>query len=485
MQSYINKGYAFFAEGKYAAAADCAQKILASSPTDPSGLLLAARSARMLGEPNLANQILDPLVSRFPNLKSLRTDLALALRDLAQPQAALEALNSLDGAQENLLRGEIYLSINDLEAAAKSFEMVLEKDQTAADAYRGLALCGNIALGDNHHKALVAATTDGVFTAADQYKALYTLSHVARQYGDSQGFIRYLNQANLSQRTLLKGSQIDYQKIFDASIVAAKYRRSEVHDDTNESGKIKPIFILGMPRSGTSLVESVIASSPVVFAGGEINFFNRSLAASISGLFRDGFPLGFAHTTLEYRQDWSKRFQDLIEAMAGKGRFVTDKTPGNFHIIGVIKTLFPNSKIIHVRRDPIDTCFSILQYPFAGNVPHTCDMVLLGYYYSRYLELMEAWRHAYRDEILEVNYEEMVRNPKQLSQTIFNYCGLEWDDTLLESRSRGGAVRTFSSQQVRKGVYTTSIGASAEFEDFLSPLRQSLEDHGVALGQSS
>jgi hypothetical protein len=162
--------------------------------------------------------------------------------------------------------------------------------------------------------------------------------------------------------------------------------------------------------------------------------------------------------------------------LVGEGaRYVTDKTPGNYHVLGLLRVLFPRCRIVHVLRDPMDTCFSMLQYPFDDRSPHTCDMELLAHVYARYLKLMNHWREMLGDEFITVAYERLVAAPATEARRLFEYCELEWDDSYLEVERGRNPVRTFSTTQVRRPIYTSSVGAWRPFADALTPLREALE----------
>ena len=160
---------------------------------------------------------------------------------------------------------------------------------------------------------------------------------------------------------------------------------------------------------------------------------------------------------------------------------MTDKTPGNYHVLGLLRLLFPQGKIVHIARDPMDTCFSILQYPFDDRSPHTCDVDLLAYVYARYRRLMHRWQDLFGGEFITVEYERLVESPGSEARRVFEHCGLEWSDAYLEFHRGGGAVRTFSAPQVRRPIYQSSVGAWREFADELAPLRRALQSQDESI----
>jgi hypothetical protein len=234
-----------------------------------------------------------------------------------------------------------------------------------------------------------------------------------------------------------------------------------------------------MPRSGTTLLEQVIGGLPDVTRGGELDYMRRSLCRAVERLTGCPFPQGFAAIPASEMTALARALTRRLDLVGHGSRWVTDKTPGNYHLLGMLYVLFPACKVVHVERDAMDTCFSILQFQFDDRSPHTCDMELLAYAYARYLRLMQRWRELFGGELISVKYEDFVASPAAEGRRIFQHCGLEWSDEYLAVEKDGGAVRTFSALQVRRPIYRTSVGAWREFEAELAPLRRALESEGV------
>jgi hypothetical protein len=173
--------------------------------------------------------------------------------------------------------------------------------------------------------------------------------------------------------------------------------------------------------------------------------------------------------------DLAGLYIDRITPIARGKRFVTDKTPGNYHILGLLPRLFPGCKIIHMRRNPMDTCFSILQQPFDDRSPHTCDIELLAMTYGYYRRQMEKWKCMFGDQILTVDYEALVADTPGEAKRMFKFCGLEWQDFYLDFNRQPAPVHTFSAVQVRSPVYGSSVGAWKKFATELQTLKIALE----------
>ncbi|MHC5022715.1 MAG: tetratricopeptide repeat-containing sulfotransferase family protein [Planctomycetota bacterium] len=242
----------------------------------------------------------------------------------------------------------------------------------------------------------------------------------------------------------------------------------------NESDR--PIFIVGMPRSGSTLVESILAAHPDVFAAGEITTL-PSLTNSLAERFSmaQPYPDCVHEMTAAQLDEIASSYLDGTGRQAGDARRVTDKFLGNFAHVGFMRMILPRATIIHSRRDPIDTCLSCYTQPLMPNAhPWAADQAALGVAYREYERLMAHWREVLDDPPLDVQYEQIVADPETESRRIVEACGLPWDDACLRFHESQRDVRTASYQQVRKPVYGSSVGRAARFGDHLDPLRDAL-----------
>lgn len=245
----------------------------------------------------------------------------------------------------------------------------------------------------------------------------------------------------------------------------------------NESDR--PIFVLGMPRSGTTLIEQILASHPEVFAGGEVPLAINALQGM---RFPGGWQLGESSAqslpedaTLRQRADAYLSKMAEISGSSEK-RFFTDKMPANYFNLGLLVAMFPNARIIHCRRDPVDTCISNYTTLFGRHHHWSFDFGMLGRTYRRYWDLMQHWRNILPGRFLEVRYEQVVENPEQLSRTILQWCGLEWDEQVLRYYESDRPVLTASVAQVRRPIFHSSIGRSKIWEPYIQPLLAEIGD---------
>lgn len=230
-----------------------------------------------------------------------------------------------------------------------------------------------------------------------------------------------------------------------------------------------PIFIIGMPRSGTTLVEQIFASHPRVRAGGELKDVYEAIAQAAVGP-RSYYPEMLADFAPGDFRALGERYLERVGTLAQGDRF-TDKMPTNFLYAGAISLMLPNAKIVHVRRDPIDTCLSCFEQFFNESTPHAYDLAELGRYYRAYAKLSEHWRRVLPPEsYLEVQYEDVVADFESQARRLLEHAGLEWNPQVLAFHLTRRSVRTASAQQVRRPLYAGSIGRASRFGTKLQPL---------------
>jgi len=238
----------------------------------------------------------------------------------------------------------------------------------------------------------------------------------------------------------------------------------------------RPIFIVGMPRSGSTLVEQILASHPDVVAGGELEFFDdisESLPRMVQGSL--SYPNCAVDLDVDTRESLALQYLDCLKEVSKTAARVTDKMPNNYLHLGLIALLFPNARIIYCRRHAMATCFSIYQHDFVGSHPYAYDLKKLGQRYCNHERLMSHWRDVLPMPILEVVYEDLVQDQGNQSRRILDFCDLEWDDRVLNFYETTRAVQTASTWQVRQPIYTSSLANWSNYAEFLNQLKESLD----------
>jgi tetratricopeptide (TPR) repeat protein len=234
----------------------------------------------------------------------------------------------------------------------------------------------------------------------------------------------------------------------------------------------RPVFIVGMPRSGSSLIEQILASHPDVYGGGELTDMGDLLRKARGG--RQDMDLIVSeveHFTSDGLNQLAAKYSAQLDEISSGERIVTDKMLNNFFRLGFISLLFPDARIIHSRRDPLDTCLSCYFHNFASAHPYTNDFDSLVNYYHNYRRLMQHWREALSLPILDVDYEKLVADQGGETRRMIDFLGLDWDDRCLQYYKNKRVAVTASSAQVQQPIYQGSVGRWKHYEKYLAPLK--------------
>ena len=279
----------------------------------------------------------------------------------------------------------------------------------------------------------------------------------------------------------MKRAQLDYKEeethgFFDAI-------RAAFPKETFENRKYqglddeRPVFIVGMPRSGSTLVEQILSSHPDIYGAGEVKYLSRAL-----GQLRDRFPSlqkypeMAAKITPAQLDIVAKNYQQAIGQGAGESKRITDKLLTNYFFLGLINLLFPKAKVIHTRRDPVDTCLSGFTKLFKDDMPHSYDLAELGRYYGKYRELMKYWEEVLPEGFMTtVVYEDVVADTEKEAKRLIEFLGLPWNEKCVDFHKSDRPVKTASVAQVRKPIYKTSVQRWKKYGPGLQPLVDAID----------
>jgi tetratricopeptide (TPR) repeat protein len=233
----------------------------------------------------------------------------------------------------------------------------------------------------------------------------------------------------------------------------------------------RPIFIVGMFRSGSTLAEQLLAGVPGVAAGGEMNFLPQVIHAELTPFFES-----LAVMSAERLDGIAARYRAELLRASASASFVTDKRLDNFLYLGLIKRLFPDAKIVHTTRDPLDNCLSIFFLHLEQQMSYALEILDIGHYYREYRRLMAHWNREFAGDIFEFNYDALVRDPEPQFKALCEFLGFAWPGQVPKIAARGAPIKTASVWQVREPLYGTSSGRSRHYFDELKELRRELAD---------
>jgi tetratricopeptide (TPR) repeat protein len=439
----------------------------------------------------------------------LRPDFAAAQWGLGKTWFALENQTEAEAAARQTLRldpshagahallGNIHVQQEQPEQAEAEFEQALQLDPECNDALLGL---GGLCLEQGKMKQAEELLARSLASKPDNLEAHIAIVQARKVKPGDESFTALQAEAQKSggvftQKTMALhfslGKGYDDLKehglAFPHFLAACKLKRATLNYDPADTTRrfdelmdifdrdtIKrlggsgdpsqtPLFVLGMPRSGTTLTEQIIASHPDVYGAGELQDLS---------LFTQNNLRALDHDTLAA---WGADYATGLQRRAPDARRITDKMPANFQLVGLIHLMLPNAKIIHVNRNPVDTCVSCFTKPFTHGQEFSYDLTELGRYYADYARLMQHWREVLpQGAFLDVRYEDIVADKEAQARRLIEYCGLEWNDACLDFHKTERAVRTASVTQVRQPIYTSSVERWRAYEQFLEPLLDAL-----------
>ncbi len=432
---------------------------------------------------------LDPAAARYEQAIALAPDYAEAHNNLGcifQLQDKLEeaaahferavALNpDLSGAHSNL--GTARKRQGKFEEAAACYEQALALRPDLAEAHYYRTDLKTFRAGDPDLAALEALAADpGRLPPAEMTYIHFALGKALEDIGDYDRAFQHLLQGNALKRRAVHYNEAGHQQIFQRIVDVFDASLLERFAGAGDPSRA-PIFVLGMPRSGSTLVEQILASHPQIHAGGELKTLDRVVESMATA---SGEPLPYPQGVSALDADGFRRLGQAYLATLpplpnGKIR-VTDKTPFNFLYVGLIRLILPNARIIHTMRDPVDTCVSCFSRLFSFGAMFSFNLAELGCYYRWYHELMDYWRSILpADAMLDVVYEDVVDNLEQQARRLIDFCGLPWDDRCLSFHKTNRQIATPSNVQVRRPLYRSSLARWRRYEAYLEPLLIELE----------
>jgi tetratricopeptide (TPR) repeat protein len=284
----------------------------------------------------------------------------------------------------------------------------------------------------------------------------------------------YFAEGNAIRRQGIDYDPVRTRREFEAMKAAfdtaffEKHRTSDISDDT-------PIFVVGMPRSGTTLVEQIIASHPQVFGAGELNILKTAVGKQFPMSMPGGFPAGIADMPDKAFAEAGQAYLDMLHSRYPGYRHVTDKMPGNFMLVGFLHMMLPKAKIVHCARDAAATCLSIFKVHFRGDSHrYGYELGELADFHNLYTDIMAHWHKVLPGVVHDVRYEDFVADQEGQTRALMAYLGLPWDDKVLSFHETDRPVRTASAAQVRQPMYQGSVDLWKRYGDRLKPLLDKL-----------
>ena len=457
----------------------CLRAAIDADPTFAEAYRNLGTLLNVMERPEQARPMLERSIELQPADPVAHTALAALLRQLGRWEEALDRCGAAfeldpDFAEAYAVKGDVELELGRIDVAKSDFERALSLEPGSAAFLCRLVSIERTEPGSERLAQLEAFSKAGLYRE-ERTRVAFALAKAYADVGErDRGFAQLLLANELQRAT------IDYEEAATfASLQLTERTFSREFVRAREDWGFpsqKPVFIVGMPRSGTTLIEQILASHPLVLAGGELPDFSMSAESVLSGE-----ALGPIEATAlqaagpnELRQI-GERYVKAISSLSAEAQRITDKMPANANYLGLIRLALPNAHIIHSKRDPVDTCLSCFSLLFSEGQAFTYDLGELGRYYRAYERLMQHWHDVLPSgTILDVNYEDVVDDLEGQARRIVDFCGLPWDDACLAFYETKRPVQTASVIQVRQPIYRTSVGKWRPAPDVLKPLYEGL-----------
>ena len=364
--------------------------------------------------------------------------------------------------------GTIHLILGNFEKGLKYFKETIEKDKFYSESYYNYVSAKKITEEDEIFLKLKNFIQEEESPQAQNFKMYYSLSKSYFDINNKELGFKYLELANNFK---LKEIERSYKKQFKDFRKIKEFFVSNIKiPETLKSFKTTPIFILGMPKSGTSLIEQIVSNHSSVYGGGEL----------------DILPLAIANSNWEKNENFidiikfiRNEYLSKISKLSEK-KFITDKLPGNFRWIGFILNALPDAKILHLERNPMATCWSIYKSEFNNpDMGFTYKQEYIAEFYLLYKNLMTFWKNKYPNQFINIVYEEFVEDYENNIKKIFQNLELNWENHLLEFYKNKRPVETSSFQQVRKKIYQNSSDEWKKYKTYLNPMMEILSKNNI------
>jgi tetratricopeptide (TPR) repeat protein len=477
-EAFYNLGNALSEARRFEEARESLDAACRAMPTHAPSHNNLADALRELGRLEDAAEHLRRALEIDPDYALAHYNLGNVARLLDQPDEALAHYQRAlelkpDDAQAAANIGNLVMERGDGGEAERWYDKALAIDPGDAETYRFLSRVHRFDAADPLIGRMAGLMAQDNVTDAKAMHLGYALAKAYEDLGRYDEAFAMLERANGIMRSSLEYTIERDETVADEIIRCVDADFLAARAGSGDAGAA-PIFVTGMPRSGSTLVEQILAAHPAVYGAGEVDFLRTALldgfqpqrGETLADFLNAQSGGDFAHRGAAYQQKFSGRD-------AGTARNA-DKNLFNFWHIGLIPLMLPEARVVHCVRDPLDCCVSIYKTYFVGNLPFSYDLTELGRYYRIYDRLMTHWRSLLPDFVYELSYEALVGDQEGESRRLLEFCGLDWDDAVLDYRTAERSVITASAAQVREPIYASSIGSWRRFDAHLGPLIEAL-----------
>ena len=461
-QAYNNMGNALKDKGDSEAAIESYKQALKIKPDYAQAYNNMGNALKDKGDSEAAIESYKQALKIKPDYAHAYNNMGNTLSEKGDLEAAIENYKQALKIKPDYVQAYNNIGIalkdkGDLEAAIESYKQALKIKPDYAEVYRNLSNIHRYKEHDEYFLKMQSLCQSSSVSDEQRCHLNFALSKASEDLNEVSQSFNYLKIGNELRKKILS---YDIKKDIELFNQLKKSYPSIALQSVVESSDLKPIFILGMPRSGTTLVEQIVSSHSEVTGAGELSYVSKFGGPTARGAIKPN-----AKRILDFRQ----RYIEALKKRSDGRSIVTDKMPQNFLYVGLIFSAFPDAKVIHVNRDPAATCWSNYKHYFIDKGLGYCyDLDDTVTYFGLYTDLMQFWLGHYGDRIYNINYDNLTMNQDDETRKLIEYLELEWENDCLSPQHNKRSVRTVSQQQVRQKVYQGSSQQWHKFEPYLN-----------------
>lgn len=466
-------------KNKLAKAAPLLRKAVNLDPTFLDAMIALGKVRTKLGRVKGAARILWRATKLDNNCAEAFHGLGVLYQQLGKLEKSLRfykkaaALSPNEFVYSNI--GHVEKGLGNFAAATEAFHHALTLNPQFAKAYQSLGSLKQYRFNENDINKM-----NELLGTAHQHEDKCALHFsLGKAYDDEKNYclaFEHITAANQLTRATIEYSAQATEKLTNTIIATFTHDLFKNHVQSGQPSDA-PIFIVSMPRSGSTLVEQILASHSLVFGGNELPDLEQiwNEAPALLNKPVELFDYLKTITNTELTQLGNAYLERVSKRYKTSKPFFTDKMPFNFHWVGFIQLILPNAKIVHVKRNPIDTCLGCYKLPFNDHHEFTYDLAELGHYYCQYVRLIQHWHQVLPNKLIEIEYEALVNHQEQETRKLLHACGLPWEETCLQFYNTKREVITESAGQVRQPIYKHAVAQWQHYESFITPLLDSLK----------
>ena len=463
------KGLSLQKIGNLKESIDCFLKSLNIDPKNIAAKNNLGNSYKYANQYKLALECFEDCIKRDPNYTASIVNLANLKVILNNYEEAIKLYNKVLENNENLETvyinlAQAYQSTRQFEKALNIIERGLKKFPKQTKIDKLLSIQINYSSDKNHLEKMINKLKNENLNDDQKINVYFAIGKAFEDKKNFKNSFEYYLKGNDLKRTKLNFNIDDRKKLFE-NIKEYFSKNTEEGENISKNDK-NVIFVFGLPRSGTTLIENIISSHHNVSGLGEINYLNKFF--NLNFIKNNELNISFIKEFLN--NDLQKYYFDFIDSFKIKTNFVTDKSLNIYWYLGFINMFFPKAKFVHCQRDPKDNCLSIFKNLFEDGQAWKYKESELIEYYKLYTEIMVFWNDLLDRKILNVQYEDLIRDNERYIKNIINFCELEWDDNCLNHHKNNMPIKTLSLNQANKPIYSSSINSAENFKPYLKEI---------------